>query len=185
VLARCALRRITLLSRSTCIRAGRVKHRALLTLSRSDYVFGTLRRGRTRRGAILPTSQAALLNLVSNARDAMPNDGTVTIVTRNVIMRPEMLDERDLMPGRYIMIAVRDTGGGMDGEVLQHAFEPLFTTKKIGRATGLGLSQLRAFARNSGGTARIESAPDQGTTVRIYLPQTRSAARLSRPGEKH
>ena len=129
--------------------------------------------------------QAALLNLVANARDAMPNDGTVTIVTRNVVMRPEMLDERDLTPGRYIMIAVRDTGVGMDGEVLQHAFEPLFTTKESGRGTGLGLSQVRAFARNSGGTVRIESAPGKGTTVRIYLPQTRSAARLSRPGEEH
>jgi signal transduction histidine kinase len=129
--------------------------------------------------------QAALLNLVSNARDAMPNDGTVTILTRNVVMRPEMLDERDLTPGRYIMIAVRDTGVGMDGEVLHHAFEPLFTTKESGRGTGLGLSQVRAFARNSGGTARIESAPGKGTTVRIYLPQTRSAARLSPSGEKH
>jgi hypothetical protein len=81
--------------------------------------------------------QAALLNLVTNARDAMPNDGTVTIATRNVVMRPEMLDERDLTPGRYIMIAVRDTGVGMDGEVLRHAFEPLFTTKESGRGTGL------------------------------------------------
>ena len=115
--------------------------------------------------------QAALLNLVKNAKDAMVEGGFVKIITRNVTVRPETMDEPDLAPGRYIMLAVRDTGAGMDDEVLQHAFEPFFTTKEPGRGTGLGLSQVRAFARHSGGTAHIESAPTKGTTVRIYLPQ--------------
>ncbi len=116
--------------------------------------------------------QAALLNLVTNARDAMGEGGTVTIETRNVTIRPETIDEPDLAPGRYIMLAVRDTGVGMSDEVLQRAFEPFFTTKESGRGTGLGLCQVRAFARHSGGTVRLESAPAKGTTVRIYLPQS-------------
>lgn len=118
--------------------------------------------------------QAALLNLVTNARDAMTDGGTVTITTRNVAVRSEAIDEPDLAPGRYIMLSVRDTGAGMSDEILQHAFEPFFTTKQAGRGTGLGLSQVRAFARHSGGTARIESEPGKGTTVRIYLPQRKS-----------
>lgn len=116
--------------------------------------------------------QAALLNLVKNAKDAMADGGTVKIITRNVTLRPETIDQPDLAPGRYIMLAVRDTGVGMGDEVSQHAFEPFFTTKEPGRGTGLGLSQVRAFARHSGGAARIESAPAKGTTVRIYLPQS-------------
>ncbi len=115
--------------------------------------------------------QAALLNLVTNARDAMPEGGTVTIETRNVTIRPEAIDEPDLEPGRYVMIAVRDTGAGMSAAVAQRAFEPFFTTKAMGRGTGLGLAQVRAFATHSGGAARIESAPGKGTTIRIYLPQ--------------
>ena len=114
--------------------------------------------------------QAALLNLVTNARDAMSEGGTVQLSTRNVTVRPEAIDEPDLGPGRYVMLAVRDTGSGMSDEVSQHAFEPFFTTKDVGRGTGLGLAQVRAFARHSGGTARIESAPAKGTTVRVYLP---------------
>jgi PAS domain S-box-containing protein len=115
--------------------------------------------------------QAALLNLVKNARDAMVEGGIVKITTRNVTVRPETIDEPDLAPGRYVMLAVCDPGVGMADEVSQHAFEPFFTTKELGRGTGLGLSQVRAFARHSGGTAHIESAPSKGTTVRIYLPQ--------------
>ena len=115
--------------------------------------------------------QAALLNLVTNARDALPEGGAVTIETRNVTVRPESIDEPDLAPGRYIMLTVRDTGVGMSDEVLHHAFEPFFTTKEPDRGTGLGLSQVRAFARHSGGTVRIESAPSKGTAVRIYLSQ--------------
>jgi signal transduction histidine kinase len=120
--------------------------------------------------------QAALLNLVTNARDAMSGGGTVTLTTRNMTVRPETLDEPDLAPGRYIMLSVRDNGSGMSEDVLRHAFEPFFTTKEIGRGTGLGLAQVRAFAKHSGGTAHIESAAAKGTTVRIYLPQGGAAA---------
>ena len=115
--------------------------------------------------------QAALLNLITNARDATAEGDSLTIGTRNVTVRPETIDEPDLAPGRYIMISVRDTGVGMSDEVLQHAFEPFFTTKEAGRGTGLGLFQVRAFASQSGGAVRIESTPVAGTTVRIYLPQ--------------
>lgn len=115
--------------------------------------------------------QAALLNLVINARDAMAEGGTVWITTTNMTVGLETLDELDSPPGRYIVLAVRDSGAGMSDEVLQHAFEPLFTTKAAGRGTGLGLFQVRAFARDCGGSARIESVPGNGTTVRLYLPQ--------------
>ena len=115
--------------------------------------------------------QAAVLNLVANARDAMPEGGTATIETRNVTVRPESIDERDLIPGRYVMLAVRDTGHGMSDDVKRRAFEPLFTTKEAGRGTGLGLPQVRACAVQAGGTVRIESEPSKGTAVRVYLPQ--------------
>jgi PAS domain S-box-containing protein len=115
--------------------------------------------------------QAALLNLITNARDAMPEGGIVRVATRNVVVRLEAIDEPDLAPGRYVMIAVRDTGVGMSDEVRRQAFEPFFTTKPAGDGTGIGLSQVRTFARHSSGTVRIESAPGEGTEVRIYLPQ--------------
>jgi PAS domain S-box-containing protein len=115
--------------------------------------------------------QAALLNLVTNSRDAMAEGGAVSIATRNVVVRLEAIDEPDLAPGRYVMVAVSDTGVGMSDEVRRQAFEPFFTTKEVGRGTGIGLSQVRTFARHCGGTARIESAPGKGTTVRVYLPQ--------------
>lgn len=115
--------------------------------------------------------QSALLNLVTNARDAIVEGGTITIATRSVVARLEVSDEPDLAPGRYLMIAVTDSGIGMSDEVKQRAFEPFFTTKAAGQGTGIGLSQVRTFARHSKGTVRIESAPGKGTTVRIYLPQ--------------
>lgn len=118
--------------------------------------------------------QAALLNLVTNARDAMPEGGTVTIETRNVAIRPESIDERDLAPGRYIMLAVRDNGHGMTDDVRRRAFEPFFTTKNEGRGTGLGLAQVQAFARHSGGTVRIVSVVPDGTAIRIYFPEVMS-----------
>jgi PAS domain S-box-containing protein len=119
--------------------------------------------------------QAALLNLVTNARDAMSGGGTVTLATRNMTVRPEAFDDQDLAPGRYIVLAVGDTGAGMSEDVARHAFEPFFTTKDVGRGTGLGLSQVRAFAKHSGGAAHIESTPAKGTTVRIYLPHGNGA----------
>jgi len=117
--------------------------------------------------------QSAILNLAVNARDAMPGGGRLVIELRNVV-----LDERgvavlqDMAPGRYVVVAVRDTGGGMTREVAARAFDPFFTTKEIDKGTGLGLSQVYGFAQQSGGGAAIESELGQGTVVRLYLPRS-------------
>lgn len=111
----------------------------------------------------------AILNLVMNARDAMPGGGEVTISTSNIQItgsdRPI-----DLPPGHYVAMAISDTGIGMPGNVRDRAFDPFFTTKEMGQGTGLGLSQVHGLVHQSGGSAEIESAPGKGTTVRIYLP---------------
>ena len=112
---------------------------------------------------------SALLNLVTNAREAMPEGGSIAISTKNMIVRPETLDEPELPPGRYIVVSVSDTGIGMDEAVLEHSLDPFFTTKDYG--TGIGLSQVRAFIRNNGGIERITSAAGKGTSVRLYLPE--------------
>jgi PAS domain S-box-containing protein len=111
----------------------------------------------------------ALLNLTINARDAMPDGGTLTIETRNLELGAGQVG--DLAPGDYVMLAVSDTGVGMTPEVAARAFDPFFTTKPIGQGTGLGLSQLYGFAKQSGGLAVIDSAPGKGATVRLYLPR--------------
>ncbi len=112
-----------------------------------------------------------LLNLAINARDAMPGGGRLTIATRNVdTVPPQLLSE--LNAAQYVAIAVTDTGTGMSPSVLARAFEPFFTTKEQGKGTGLGLAQLYGFAKQSGGTARIETSEGEGTTVTIYLPRT-------------
>lgn len=115
--------------------------------------------------------EVMILNLALNARDAMPNGGRLTITTSNLPSVPASLST-ELAAGEYVVIAVTDTGTGMPPEVLSRAFEPFFTTKETGRGTGLGLSQLYGFAKQSGGTARIESTLGEGTAVTIYLPRT-------------
>lgn len=110
--------------------------------------------------------ETALLNAASNARDAMPAGGTITLTTRNFAA------ESDDM----VCIAVSDDGPGMSEEVIAHAFEPFFTTKPVGKGTGLGLSQIHGFAAQSGGRAEIESTIGQGTTVRLFLPRASGAA---------
>jgi signal transduction histidine kinase/ActR/RegA family two-component response regulator len=115
--------------------------------------------------------EVMILNLAINARDAMPEGGRLTIETRNVPEVPRALS-LELEPGAYVAIAVTDTGVGMRPEVLAKAFEPFFTTKTDGKGTGLGLAQLYGFAKQSGGTAKIESREGEGTTVTIYLPRT-------------
>ena len=117
--------------------------------------------------------ELALLNLAINARDAMPDGGTLALDSFALAAVPPDLIE-DLAPGNYVAIAVTDTGVGMAPDVQEHAFEPFFTTKEQGKGTGLGLSQVYGFVRQSGGTVKLHSVPGEGTTVTIYLP--RSAA---------
>ena len=113
----------------------------------------------------------ALLNLCINARDAMPDGGRITIETANKWLDDRTARARDLSPGQYLSICVTDTGSGMSAETIEHAFEPFYTTKPIGQGTGLGLSMIYGFARQSGGQVRIYSEVGDGTTVCIYLPR--------------
>jgi PAS domain S-box-containing protein len=113
----------------------------------------------------------ALLNLCINARDAMPDGGRITIETANKWMDERAARERDLPPGQYLSICVTDTGTGMSEDVISRAFDPFYTTKPIGQGTGLGLSMIYGFARQSGGQVRIYSEPGEGTTVCVYLPR--------------
>jgi len=116
--------------------------------------------------------ESGLLNLALNARDAMPHGGTLTIETCNAQLdRADAARERDVEPGQYVCIRLADTGAGMSREVMDRAFEPFFTTKPVGAGTGLGLSVLYGFARQSKGFCKIHSEPGQGTTVRLYLPR--------------
>jgi hypothetical protein len=115
--------------------------------------------------------ESALLNLAINARDAMPAGGKLTISTANARLDGVSADTPALAPGDYICIDVTDTGIGMSAEVAARAFDPFFTTKPIGQGTGLGLSMIYGFARQSNGHATIDSRPGQGTSVRLYLPR--------------
>ena len=121
--------------------------------------------------------ESAILNLAINARDAMPNGGKLTVETAVVDLDEAYAKARpDISPGRYVIIAVSDTGVGMTPEVIRKAFDPFFTTKPVGQGTGLGLSMVYGFARQSNGQVRIHSTPGQGTSVKIYLPAARQAS---------
>ncbi|SEE67731.1 PAS domain-containing hybrid sensor histidine kinase/response regulator [Pseudomonas migulae] len=114
----------------------------------------------------------ALLNLVINARDAMPDGGELLIETANVYLDSSDINTLETVkPGDYVMIAVSDNGTGMTPSVLAKAFDPFFTTKPIGQGTGLGLSMIYGFAQQSGGHVKLDSLPGQGTCVRLYLPR--------------
>ncbi len=113
----------------------------------------------------------ALLNLCINARDAMPDGGRLVIETANAWLDHRAARERDLAPGQYLSLCVTDTGTGMTPEVIERAFDPFFTTKPLGVGTGLGLSMVYGFARQSGGQVRIYSEVGHGTTVCLYLPR--------------
>lgn len=127
--------------------------------------------------------ESATLNLVVNARDAMPNGGLLTVETGNVsIGTGDWNDgeERDVPPGDYAVVAVSDNGSGMSADIVTRVFEPFFTTKPLGQGTGLGLSMIYGFAKQSGGAAKIYSEVGEGTTVRLYLPRY-SAKDLGEP----
>ena len=113
----------------------------------------------------------ALLNLCINARDAMPDGGKITIETANHWLDQRAAGERELKPGQYVSMCVSDTGTGMPADVIAKAFEPFFTTKPIGQGTGLGLSMIYGFVKQSGGAVRIYSELGQGTVVCLYLPR--------------
>jgi signal transduction histidine kinase/CheY-like chemotaxis protein len=116
--------------------------------------------------------ESALINLAINARDAMPRGGTLWIETRNVtVAEADSEGAGDLPPGDYVAVTVADTGTGMSPEIAARAIEPFFTTKEVGRGTGLGLSQVYGFVRQSGGHVAIESEEGEGTIVRVYLPR--------------
>ena len=113
----------------------------------------------------------AILNVCINACDAMPEGGRLTIETANTWLDARAARERDMEAGQYVAICVTDNGSGMPPDVLACAFDPFYTTKPIGQGTGLGLSMVHGFARQSNGQVRIYSEVGTGTTVRLYLPR--------------
>jgi PAS domain S-box-containing protein len=119
----------------------------------------------------------AILNLVINARDAMPDGGMIEVITASATIDKRQAATMDgIAPGSYVCVSVKDTGTGMPAEVMAKAFDPFFTTKPIGKGTGLGLSMIYGFAKQSKGHARIESEVGRGTTVTLFLPKTQAGA---------
>jgi PAS domain S-box-containing protein len=128
--------------------------------------------------ALADTTQldSALLNLVINSRDSMPNGGAIVIRARDVLLEAPRARALDVAPGRYLSIEVVDSGTGMSPEVVAHAVEPFFTTKEVGKGTGLGLSMVHGFVKQSGGAMEIVSEIGKGTTIRLFLPSIADAA---------
>jgi PAS domain S-box-containing protein len=120
--------------------------------------------------------ESAVLNLIVNARDAMPRGGKINLATRSVHRGTEAVAGRNLSPGPYVVVSIVDEGTGMDSQTLARVFEPFFTTKEVGKGSGLGLAQVYGFARSAGGDVSIDSKVGAGTTVNLYFPRSSDAA---------
>ena len=145
---------------------------------REDIVVETrLAGGVWRTYADVSGLESAIINLAANARDAMADGGKLTIETANTVLDEAYAAEHaDVSPGEYVMVAVTDTGCGMTQEVIDRAFDPFFTTKPPGQGTGLGLSQVFGFLKQSGGHVGIYSEPGNGTSIKLYLPRLTAPA---------
>ncbi len=147
------------------------------TLGEEIKIETVLAAGLWRANLDAPQLESAILNLAVNARDAMPGGGKLTLETANTYLDQAYAKTHDaIAAGQYVMIAVSDTGAGMTPEVTANAFEPFFTTKPSGSGTGLGLSQVHGFAKQSGGHVKLYSEPGQGTTVKLYFPRLNAEA---------
>jgi signal transduction histidine kinase/CheY-like chemotaxis protein len=125
--------------------------------------------------------QAAMLNVALNARDAMPQGGDLRIEARNVTIDTSEATRRAIPRGDYVVVEIADTGTGMRADVANRAFEPFFTTKETGKGSGLGLSMVYGFARQSGGTAELDTQVEVGTTIRLYIPRSPETERSQQP----
>lgn len=146
-------------------------------------LFETIEIELIRGGGLWPAAvdqgqfEVSLLNLAINARDAMPEGGRLTLETANARLDDEYANgNSEIVPGQYVMVSVSDTGEGIPAELLDQIFEPFFTTKAPGKGTGMGLSMVYGFVKQSGGHLRIYSEPGEGTTVRLYFPRAHGAA---------
>jgi PAS domain S-box-containing protein len=152
---------------------------SLLQRTLGERINLRIQAGETLWNALVDPTQVddAIVNLAINARDAMQGEGSLSIETANVTLDEEYAAHHvEVSPGRYVMLAVSDTGSGMSPDVLAHAFEPFFTTKEAGMGTGLGLSQVYGWVKQSGGHVKIYSEVGHGTTIKLYLPHAEAVA---------
>jgi signal transduction histidine kinase/CHASE3 domain sensor protein len=152
------------------------------TLGEQIEIETILERGST-TSHIDPSQLAnSVLNMAINARDAMPDGGKLLLETRNVVLDEAYAEANaDVRPGPYVMLAVSDTGAGMPADIRDKVFEPFFTTKEVGKGSGLGLSMVYGFVKQSGGHIKIYSEPGHGTTIRLYLPPAAAGADAALP----